>query len=218
MWVVKWRKPENLSSQLLQSLPQWWVQWRDKCREGKVWGWSYSARWRETPCHQCSGSGREDVIILSYVGICRGEEEIVEREGNISRHTKEENLNSKRHTLTLEKWEIPNTCAYISSYNLSLAPPLLPLVTTPAWLRIVWVWKGTCIHYTQCMLIWFLFRAFIELHGRPSPPIFIPYAKDNQLTWTSNSHYSIKMYCLLYRKVGEFLLSNPHLNGSQQYN
>ena len=60
------------------------------------------------------------------------------------------------------------------------------------------------------LFIFSSFRTFIELHGRPSPPAFLNYAKDNGLRWSTYSHAKIKMYRLLYRKVR--MLNTVHMS------
>ena len=75
------------------------------------------------------------------------------------------------------------------------------MVTTPAWLRISWEWIGEGCYKARALVIEYFCRTYIELHGRPSTPAFLPYYEDNQLTWTTTSYYRVKMYCLLYRMV-----------------
>ena len=88
----------------------------------------------------------------------------------------------------------------------------LTLVTTLVWLTTARELTGEK-HGNRIQNILFIFssfRTFIELHGRPSPPIFHHRTKDNGLSWSTYSHARIKTYRLLYRKVK--LLNTVHLS------
>ena len=78
------------------------------------------------------------------------------------------------------------------------------MVTTLVWPPVAWGKTGrveVIVFLPQKYS--FIFSVYIELHGRPSIPKFLPSTRELHLAWSTNSHYKISMYMLLYRMVRE---------------